>query len=691
MPRFRVLLACGALTILTVIAPVVLGARTAAGSVDPNVETTCPGTMKGTTFTLTRNCDTTVQLSVPDGHTLNGGGFTLSAHNPGGGSFLGGAILTNAGTSMNITNLTVKGTGFAPDSTPLGLDGIFFDDASGSVSGVFVLNITEHNGDQLGRAIVADGVTAQRTVTITNTVVKDYQKSGLEAVGTTTMNVSGSTAGPPDSLKGIIAQNGVEYVSSSAGEPDGTVSGSTIYGSGDDPVASGTAVLLFGAKDVTLSQNIITGEQTDVGVLVFSSSGVLISHNNIGRSSPDNPDTDGIGVFVGSSARISRSIDDPTTRAAHPAANPAPATLLCNTFSGWKTDIVGAVQSLCINTTTLPDGTVGVPYSAALTASGGTAPYTWSLVSGSLPPGLALSATGLVSGTPTKEGIFDLTVKVTDSQGHTATETFPLTIVVISPPPPPKTQGYWITAGDGGVFTFGSATFHGSAATVALAAPVVGIATVPDGVGYWLAAKDGGVFSYGVPFHGSIPPPSGHDHLAAPIVGIAATPDGLGYYLVGADGGVFTFGDAHFHGSLGNVHLAAPIVGMGVTEDNGGYYLVGSDGGVFTFGNARFQGSLGATPLTTSIAGIAVDNATQGYWLVGANGSLYNFAAPSFGSVANVGLAAPIVGIAATQDGLGYRFVGSDGGVFCFGDATFHGSLGNIKLAQPAVGMAAVS
>ena len=101
------------------------------------------------------------------------------------------------------------------------------------------------------------------------------------------------------------------------------------------------------------------------------------------------------------------------------------------------------------------------PYSAKLTAVGGTAPYTWSRASGSLPPGLALAANGTVSGTPTKAGTYDFTVKVTDAKGETATQA--LTIVIISPPPPPKMQGYWLTASDGGVFAFGSAAFHGSA------------------------------------------------------------------------------------------------------------------------------------------------------------------------------------------------------------------------------------
>jgi len=56
---------------------------------------------------------------------------------------------------------------------------------------------------------------------------------------------------------------------------------------------------------------------------------------------------------------------------------------------------------LVITTTTLPVGQVGVPYSATLSATGGVTPYTWSVVSGSLPQGLTMDPHGVISGTPT--------------------------------------------------------------------------------------------------------------------------------------------------------------------------------------------------------------------------------------------------------------------------------------------------
>jgi hypothetical protein len=86
--------------------------------------------------------------------------------------------------------------------------------------------------------------------------------------------------------------------------------------------------------------------------------------------------------------------------------------------------------SLTISTpVTLPIGSVGVPYSMSLVATGGSGGYQWKITSGTLPAGLALAAsTGAISGTPAGSGTFVFTVDVTDSAGHAASQQFSLTI-----------------------------------------------------------------------------------------------------------------------------------------------------------------------------------------------------------------------------------------------------------------------
>ena len=85
-------------------------------------------------------------------------------------------------------------------------------------------------------------------------------------------------------------------------------------------------------------------------------------------------------------------------------------------------------QSLQITTSGLPQGLQGETYAATFTATGGTQPYSWSVTSGKLPPGLALNTNGDLSGVPTATGTFSFTVTVTDAANHTASGNFNLTI-----------------------------------------------------------------------------------------------------------------------------------------------------------------------------------------------------------------------------------------------------------------------
>ena len=84
---------------------------------------------------------------------------------------------------------------------------------------------------------------------------------------------------------------------------------------------------------------------------------------------------------------------------------------------------------LTINPPSLPAGTVGTAYSQTVIASGGTAPYSYAVLSGSLPPGLTLNpGSGAITGTPTTGGAYSFTVQATDATPNTGTRAYNINI-----------------------------------------------------------------------------------------------------------------------------------------------------------------------------------------------------------------------------------------------------------------------
>ncbi|MFM2183508.1 MAG: hypothetical protein RJB61_1802, partial [Actinomycetota bacterium] len=81
-----------------------------------------------------------------------------------------------------------------------------------------------------------------------------------------------------------------------------------------------------------------------------------------------------------------------------------------------------------ITTTSLVPAMVSVPVSRTLSSSGGAAPISWAVASGTLPTGLTLSTTGVLSGTPSAAGVFEFTARITDSLGRTDDQLLSMTV-----------------------------------------------------------------------------------------------------------------------------------------------------------------------------------------------------------------------------------------------------------------------
>jgi Abnormal spindle-like microcephaly-assoc'd, ASPM-SPD-2-Hydin/Putative Ig domain len=117
-----------------------------------------------------------------------------------------------------------------------------------------------------------------------------------------------------------------------------------------------------------------------------------------------------------------------------------PPSVGTNSFTITVTDKSGVSSSqtysltitlpLAINIGSISDMKTNVPVSITLQATGGTRPYTWSLVSGALPTGtVALNlAGGTIAGTPTQAGDFSFTIKVADSTGNSATKLYSVSV-----------------------------------------------------------------------------------------------------------------------------------------------------------------------------------------------------------------------------------------------------------------------
>ena len=127
-----------------------------------------------------------------------------------------------------------------------------------------------------------------------------------------------------------------------------------------------------------------------------------------------------------------------------------PVTVTAESWTSNGSNLTVDTNTLQITTSSLPDGYQWISYGSNVSATGGTTPYSWTIISGALPAGLILnSSSGLISGDPTSFGTFNFTVQVTDSTTptpQTATQAlsiliYELTTIAVTPANPTLTQG----------------------------------------------------------------------------------------------------------------------------------------------------------------------------------------------------------------------------------------------------------
>src|SRR5487761_2113412 len=334
-------------------------------------------------------------------------------------------------------------------------------------------------------------------------------------------------------------------------------------------------------------------------------------------------------------------------------------------------------RPLTVSITSLPDAQANVAYSVALTATGGTLPYTWGVAAGSVPPGLVLSSLGVLSGRPGTAGKTSISLRVTDALGAVASAT--LSLNVLSPPPtPPPPQRLAVIDGLGTLAVASS----GQQTTLSIHSPdgypFSAVALTPDGHGFFAVTTSGRAVAEGdVVSLGQI-----GRHLRQPIVGIALDPIGSGYWLVTSSGHVYGFGDAHSYGSVPNSAYDR-VIGIAADAAGSGYWIALSTGQVYAFGRAPSMGEVRRSRLGADrIVAIAAPTASIGYELVSARGRLFSFGSPRRAHLpTSVLLPTAIAGLASVRGSSGYFIVAAAGTI---------ASVGSAQVVAPVVGLSAV-
>ncbi|MBK8092611.1 MAG: putative Ig domain-containing protein [Verrucomicrobiaceae bacterium] len=178
------------------------------------------------------------------------------------------------------------------------------------------------------------------------------------------------------------------------------------------------------------------------------------------------------GLPAGLSINASTGVISGTPTATGTATITATATITGSTCSA-TTTLTVSCPTITLSPTTLPNGTVNTAYSQTVSASGGTAPYSFAVTTGTLPTGLGLSSGGAITGTPTSTTSRTFTITATDSNGCVGTRVFTVApvcpVINLSPASLPNgtvgTAYSQTVSASGGIAPYGFAVTTGTLPT----------------------------------------------------------------------------------------------------------------------------------------------------------------------------------------------------------------------------------
>jgi hypothetical protein len=248
------------------------------------------------------------------------------------------------------------------------------------------------------------------------------------------------------------------------------------------------------------------------------------------------------------------------------------------------------ISKVNVLTTAVPDAVLNMTYSYQLLATGGVAPYTWKITSGSLPPGVnPLSSGGLISGKPTSTGKYSFTVQATDSNTPAGTATADLSLTVDS-----------------------------SAGTLTITSPAQFNASVNTPFNA-VQTANGGLPPYSWTATGALPPGLSLNSSTGLISGIPGTPGLTQFSVTATDSqGTFTSQQVSIVVNTGDTNgtLNGQYAGSFAGFENGKYFVAAF--GFTANGNGKI--TAGEIDTNNSAAGAKHATITSGTYTISSNG-----------------------------------------------------------------------
>src|SRR5881296_1084529 len=342
-------------------------------------------------------------------------------------------------TAGQMASFSVAATGTAPLNYQWRRNGAAVNGASSSTYSTPATSSSD-NGGQFTVVVSnsAGSVTSSTAILTVNASIPPLQVTSSQlsggTVGTTysaTLNASGGTSPYSWSVSSGTLPTGLSLSSSGTLSGTPTVAGAFPFTVAVKDAASASASASLSINVVSIPPLQVTSSQLSGGTVGTTYSATL---NASGGTSPYSwsvsSGTLPTGLSLSSSGTLSGT---PTVAGAFPFTVAVKDTASASASASLSIN-VASVSPLQITSSQLPGGTVSSAYSATLSASGGTSPYSWSVSSGTLPTGLSLSSSGALSGTPTVAGSFPFTVAVKDAASASASASLSINVVTAAPP-----------------------------------------------------------------------------------------------------------------------------------------------------------------------------------------------------------------------------------------------------------------